>query len=101
MQREDDLQIDRPSLFSLAYAMLGSGTGAEAVVRGAMFGCEARDHGDREVDCSSELVLSKALIRLCIDRLPSARVQNKRGGGQDPAECLVGDAETSALDITN
>jgi RNA polymerase sigma-70 factor (ECF subfamily) len=70
MTEIDQFQTHRPSLFAVAYRMLGSATDAEDVLQDAWL----RFAGARPADLRSvKAYLTTIVTRLCLDRLKSAR----------------------------
>jgi RNA polymerase sigma-70 factor, ECF subfamily len=64
----------RPSLFAVAYRMLGSATEAEDVVQEAYVRWSGRGHGDV---AAPPAYLTTIVTRLCIDQLRSARARRE------------------------
>lgn len=89
----EDFQQHRPLLMGLAYRMLGSAAEAEDAVQDAWLRW-------RSVD-SSEIVdarawLSTTVVRLCIDRLKSARTRRETYPGVWLPDCVL---TTTPLDV--
>lgn len=67
-------EVHRPTLFSLAYRMLGSATDAEDILQDAYL----RFQGARLEDIQSpKAYLSAAVVRLCLNQLRSARAKRE------------------------
>ncbi|MGH8996869.1 MAG: RNA polymerase sigma-70 factor [Acidimicrobiales bacterium] len=69
----------RPSLFGIAYRMLGSATEADDLLQEAFLRWQRRP--ERGVD-SPRAYLTSVVVRLCIDQLGSARVRREAYVGQ-------------------
>jgi RNA polymerase sigma-70 factor (ECF subfamily) len=89
----DDFEAHRRHLTGLAYRMLGSVTEAEDVVQDAYLRWHAADRSAVE---DARAFLSRIAIRLCLDRLKSARSRREHYVGPWLPEPVV--EETSADD---
>jgi RNA polymerase sigma-70 factor (ECF subfamily) len=69
----------RPTLFGVAYRMLGSASEAEDVLQEAFLRWQAQDDGTVE---SPKAFLTSVVTRLCIDQLGSARARRETYVGQ-------------------
>jgi RNA polymerase sigma-70 factor (ECF subfamily) len=69
----------RPSLFGIAYRMLGSATEADDVLQEAYLRWQRRPAGEVDTPKAS---LSSVVVRLCIDQLGSARARRETYVGQ-------------------
>jgi RNA polymerase sigma-70 factor (ECF subfamily) len=87
MNTHEDFDRNRPLLFSISYRMLGSVMEAEDVVQDAFM----RWQGTEEEISSPSAYLSTVVIRLCIDRLRSARVRREKYVGSWMPEPLLGE----------
>jgi RNA polymerase sigma-70 factor, ECF subfamily len=79
---------NRPLLFSIAYRMMGSVMDAEDAVQEAYLRWERASEDDVR---SPSAYLSKAVTRLCIDRLRSGRVRREQYVGPWLPEPLLGE----------
>lgn len=75
MTDRDDLEAQRRSLIGLAYRMLGSVSDAEDVVQDALV--RWHRHPNRSEIESPRAYLAQITVRLCIDRLKSARTKRE------------------------
>lgn len=84
----DSAQIyrtDRGRLFGLAYRMTGSATDAEDIVQDAF----VRWHGADRADVAAPGAwLTRTVIRICLNRLTSARARHEQPGGVPGDEAL-------------
>lgn len=74
MNDVETFQSHRPSLFAVAYRMLGSATDAEDVVQDAWLRFSAAQPADLR---SARAYLTTIVTRLCLDRLKSARASRE------------------------
>ena len=84
-----DFEDHRRHLTGLAYRMLGSVAEAEDVVQDAYLRWHSADRSDVE---DARAFLSRIAIRLCLDRLKSARARREHYVGRWLPEAVVGDA---------
>lgn len=75
MTDRDDLEAQRRSLIGLAYRMLGSVSDAEDIVQDALI--RWHRHPNRSEIESPRAYLAQITVRLCIDRLKSARAKRE------------------------
>jgi RNA polymerase sigma-70 factor, ECF subfamily len=100
MTERDDLEAQRRSLIGLAYRMLGSVADAEDIVQDALI--RWHRHPNRSEIASPRAFLAQVTVRLCIDRLKSARTKREVYVGPwlpEPVvdgETLHGDASTAS-----
>ena len=87
-----DLEEHRRALFGIAYRMLGDRAEAEDVVQDAFI--KVHD-ADAEVVASPRAWLSTVVMRLCLDRLKSARVRREQYVGPWLPEPLPTEAAVS------
>jgi len=88
-----DLEAHRPTLFALAYRMLGSASDAEDVVQEAFLRVSATGEEAR----APRAYLRTVTTRICLDRLKSARHRRERVGASLPEPIVEDDAERTAL----
>ena len=88
MSQADLFQAHRPSLFAVAYRMLGSATDAEDVVQDAWLRFSAAQPSDLR---SAKAYLTTVVTRLCLDRLKSARAAREEYVGTWLPEPVVTD----------
>src|SRR3954466_6457839 len=88
MSELEDFQTHRPSLFAIAYRMLGSATDAEDVLQDAWL----RYASARPADVrSAKAYLTTIVTRLCLDRLKAARATREEYVGTWLPEPVVAD----------
>ena len=92
----ESFQSLRPTLFSIAYRMLGSVSEAEDVVQEAFLRQQRALGRGEEID-SAKAYLSAVVTRLCIDQLRSARARREVYVGEWLPEPVLTDADEEPM----